>query len=527
MAFQGLAEQEQLQQLQVVPSAELARDVEPGDVLSPQPLRFKRVRLAAFACGLVALAVGFAWLRSVRTCSKALGPSWAEEKVELDGEGQMRAVAWKLNAVSSPSAAQRMVEKAKKIAGKAVHQRDAGGGQFMATPRLLPNSFVKPPEKGQEQGTATCIFNVMEAMSATIGLGNEINGMVRTCPSPRDTASELGCQVDSGVMIAFVGTIAAKLSLAASNCAATANIDAVCAAGVTGVIAALGELSAAASLAAPTCSANPPALPTTKISELGDQTLGGHAPVRRLVIGQGAVGNGVQCGVDVSIVAENLANLGLAINQAAHSTNCQKKNWKGKAGSLTRSLCTIDIGGAIAYFSQVVTFTQIAILNCKDFLDIKALCGASIAGIATAAAAIAPYGAAIHAGCALNTQAKEATAPAATTTAAPTTDAPAERKKGAWPAAAHNGKHAASPPSWPRGHRRLDDHAPLAHMNEVMKTLRATMAELGQNASSIPSIHDQNSASEADLRKLVNLMEPAVIESATLRGAGPFEQACP
>jgi len=524
MAFQGLAEQEQLQQLQAVSSTEPTSDVEPGDVLSPQPLRFRRVRLAALACGLLALAVGFAWLRSARTCSKALGASWAEEKVELDGEGQMRAVAWKLNAVSSTSAAQRMVEKAKKVAREAAHQRDAEGGQFAATPRLLPNSFVQPPEKGQAQGTAQCIFNVMEAMTATIGLGNEINGMVRVCPSPRDSASELACQVDSGVMIAFVGTVAAKLSLAASNCAETANIDAVCAAGVTGVIAALGELSAAASLAAPTCSAHPPALPTTKISELGDQTLGGHAPGRRLLIGQGAVGNGVQCGVDVSIVAENLANLGLAINQAAHSTNCQKKNWRGKAGSLVRSLCTIDIGGAIAYFSQVVTFTQIAILNCKDFLDIKALCGASIAGIATAAAAIAPYGAAIHAGCTLNAQAKGATAP---TTAAPTTAAPAARKKGAWPVAAHNGKHAANPRSRPHGHRRLDDHAPLARMNEVMETLRATMAELGHNASSIPSIRDQNTASEADLRKLVNLMEPAVTESATLRGAGPFEQACP
>merc|ERR1719277_1050390 len=368
----------------------------------------------------------------------------------------------------------------------------------------------------------------MEAMTSVIGLGDDINAMVRTCPSPRDGASEIACQVNSGVMIAFVGTVAAKLSLAASNCAETANIDAVCAAGVTGVIAALGELSAAASLAAPTCSAHPPALPTTKISELGDQTLGDHAPERRLVIGQGAVGNGVQCGVDVSIVAENIADLGLAINQAAHSTNCQKQNWAGESGSLVRSLCTVDIGGAIAYFSQLVTFTQLAILNCKDDLDIKALCGASIAGIATAAAAITPYGAAIHAGCTLNAQAKGATAPttAAPTTAAPTTAEPAARKKGAWPVAAHNGKHAANPRSRPHGHRRLDDHAPLARMNEVMETLRATMAELGHNASSIPSIRDQNTASEADLRKLVNLMEPAVIESATLRGAGPFEQAC-
>merc|ERR1712061_57067 len=220
------------------------------------------------------------------------------------------------------------------------------------------------------------------------------------------------------------------------------------------------------------------------ISELGDQTLDGEYTGRRLVIGEGPVGNGVQCGVDVSIVVENLANMGLAINQAAHSTNCKRENWhlpfpEGNKG-LVRSLCTVDIGGAIAYFSQAVTFIQLAILNCKDFLDIKALCGASIAGVATAAAAIAPYASAVHVGCALNKEAKAATGTG----------------------------------------RRLDDHDPIAHMNSVMGTLRATMTKLGHNAS-IPSFRDQNTASEADLRKLVSLMEPAVMESTSFRGAGP------
>ena len=38
----------------------------------------------------------------------------------------------------------------------------------------------------------------------------------------------------------------------------------------------------------------------------------------------------------------------------------------------------------------------------------SALCGASIAGITTAAAAVAPYGAAVHAACARNAIAKDA-----------------------------------------------------------------------------------------------------------------------
>jgi len=235
-------------------------------------------------------------------------------------------------------------------------------------------------------------------------------------------------------------------------------------------------------LAAPTCSPNPPSLPTTKISELGDQTL---SDARRLVIGLGPVGNGIQCGVDVSIVAENIANMGLAINQAVHSNNCDSKNWDGNKG-LVRSLCTVDIGGAIAYFSQVVTFIQLAILNCRDYLDLKALCGAAIAGVATSAAAIAPYGSAIHAACALNKEAKNATG----------------------------------------GGRRLEELENLDHMdfydklNHMSKTLRSTMSVIGEEGT------ENEAISVADLSKLVDLAGPALETGASIRGASPFFEEC-
>jgi len=185
--------------------------------------------------------------------------------------------------------------------------------------------------------------------------------------------------------------------------------------------------------------------------------------------------------VDVSVVAENIANMGLAINQAVHSGNCDSKNWDGNKG-LVRSLCTVDIGGAVAYFSQVVTFIQLAILNCRDYLDIKALCGASIAGIATSAAAIAPYGSAIHAACALNKEAK--------------------------------------------GGRRLEELENLDHMdfydklNHMTKTLRSTMDVIGKEGA------ENDAMSVADLSELVDLAEPALETGASIRGASPFFQEC-
>ena len=98
---------------------------------------------------------------------------------------------------------------------------------------------------------------------------------------PRGPDSELACEVDSSLLIAYTGTIAHWRQ----KCAISAKIDSVCAAGVAGIVSALGELAVAASLAAPTCSPRPPALPTTKINELGDQTLGGHYTGQRPAIG--------------------------------------------------------------------------------------------------------------------------------------------------------------------------------------------------------------------------------------------------
>ena len=43
---------------------------------------------------------------------------------------------------------------------------------------------------------------------------------------------------------------------------------------------------------------------------LGDQTVRTPETGRRLLIGEGTIGNGVQCGVDVGMVAANIANMG-------------------------------------------------------------------------------------------------------------------------------------------------------------------------------------------------------------------------
>ena len=134
------------------------------------------------------------------------------------------------------------------------------------------------------------------------------------------------CQVNGAVLVTWVANAAAKLSYAATNCALNLNVDAVCSVGVTGLVSVMGELAATASLAAATCTGVPPQLTTTKISVLGDQTV---RDGRRLLIGEGPIGVGVQCGVNVGMVVANLANMGISINSAVNSGFCGRVNLKG------------------------------------------------------------------------------------------------------------------------------------------------------------------------------------------------------
>ena len=94
---------------------------------------------------------------------------------------------------------------------------------------------------------------LVEAFVSAVGMGDDVNAIIRTCPAPRDGESELACQVNGAILGAWVGNLATKLALAASNCAITLNVDAVCSAGVTGLVSAMGEIAAGASLGAATC----------------------------------------------------------------------------------------------------------------------------------------------------------------------------------------------------------------------------------------------------------------------------------
>ncbi|CAE7614049.1 unnamed protein product [Symbiodinium natans] len=471
--------------------------------LEPDGHRHGTHRVKAVAVALILCLAGgtLAWKNMMHCKHRTHGTAGIQGLFTSDVDAQMALKVAGLKSIKNRSLADGIVMKAMKSAGEDYAKRyDAhqvrqlptspvdAARNMLSVAEIKAYRAQKKEDRLTEAGHAFCAFNVLEAFISVMGMGDDINAIIRTCPPPRDGESELACQVNGGILVAWVGNLAAKLSFAASNCALTTNVNALCAVGVTGLVSAMGELAATASLAAATCVSTPPSLTTTKISVLGDQTVRGMG--RRLLIGEGAIGNGIQCGLDVGMVVSNIANMGLAINSAVNSGQC---GWQAKASPLNKvtgipeALCTVDIGGAVAYIGQVVTFLNLIVVHCSDFLDVSALCGASVAGITTAAAAIAPYGAAMHAACRQNHIAKH----------------PKIQEK-------INGLY--DVPSVPRRLGELRDA--MASVREIRSRLEG---ELGFNASAARG----DAFSEGNMETLLRLMGES---GETSSGLWPFSQ---
>ena len=150
----------------------------------------------------------------------------------------------------------------------------------------------------------------------------------------------------------------------------------------------------------------------------------------------------------------------------------------------------IELPSASHPFRKVVTFINLIVVHCNDFLDISALCGASVAGITTAAAAISPYGAAVHADCRENHIAKS----------------PQLQAK-------INGLY--DVPDVPRRLTELKDA--MANVREIRGRLEE---ELGFNASSGRG----DSFSEANMEMLLHLMEGESAQEKASKGLWPFSQ---
>ena len=129
----------------------------------------------------------------------------------------------------------------------------------------------------------------------------------------------------------------------------------------------------------------------------------GRRPGRRLFIGTGIGGMGVQCAVDVGFIVDNIYDSIFFIQQAVNLDSCSKNVRYGPYNYLTgvpEAACAMDIAGAIAWISQIATFAQQLVSQCPDLLNLPTLCGSSATGMFSAASQIATWGSGISIACA-------------------------------------------------------------------------------------------------------------------------------
>ena len=137
--------------------------------------------------------------------------------------------------------------------------------------------------------------------------------------------------------------------------------------------------------------------PGTLMSQAGRQQAG-----RRLFIGSGIGGMGVQCAVDVGFIVDNIYDSIFFIQQATNLDFCSKNVRYGPYNYLTgvpEAACAMDIAGAIAWITQIATFVEQLVSHCPDLLNLPTLCGSSATGMFSAASQIASWGSGIAVSC--------------------------------------------------------------------------------------------------------------------------------
>ena len=196
--------------------------------------RMKRSRLKKMAVGVataMVVCVGIFALSTngfSRNCSNV---GTLQGKSSLDLDSAIRTTSEKLiqAAKNNQTLADETVMKAMVKAGHKVqdHWEKHHTRKLDTLVTIRKVKGFRQGQKAELAGIAECSFNILEAFVSVVGMGDDINAIIRTCPAPRDGESELACQVNGAILGAWVGNLATKLALAASNCALSINVDAI------------------------------------------------------------------------------------------------------------------------------------------------------------------------------------------------------------------------------------------------------------------------------------------------------------
>ena len=225
---------------------------------------------------------------------------------------------------------------------------------------------------------------------------------VRYCPVatmegylPGQPASEARktCITGTATLFLSLSQIAAGLARAASDCGATANIEALCAAPIAALVTPLSSFIAGGTMISAACAKCAAGLPKDF-----DRRLEVDFNNSRLLRTEDRNWEIGECVVDASSTAMAIGQLGLALNAAVK--DCPPIGI-GLKKDLTTAQCTVDIGTALFSFSRIILFLSLATEHCTIGKQPEAICVAGVANLAVASFATTFNGAAIYVNCVL------------------------------------------------------------------------------------------------------------------------------
>ena len=164
------------------------------------------IKKAALVLTLGLGVVGFMSMPKARRFCQGLDLGAFQGKSNLGLDAEMALKADALKSVKKHTAAQKIVLKAMKSTGRKYsnhyEQRQVralpadpadAAREMITTDEIKTYKATRRQTRMRKATNAYCAFNVLEAFVSVVGMGDDINAIIRTCPPPRDGESELAC----------------------------------------------------------------------------------------------------------------------------------------------------------------------------------------------------------------------------------------------------------------------------------------------------------------------------------------------
>lgn len=256
-----------------------------------------------------------------------------------------------------------------------------------------------------------CIIDVNQAINSLALGGTSLRDTILVCEPPfADAERQAGCTVALTNLIYFIAQTSSYISAAASDCAATANLPAYCAADITNLILSLSGIANTGSSIMLTCRRKGDTdfitTPSRRLEadEIANffnnateylQNLSVTLRVEELAKRnrQTSITN---CFFNAVQAADYVIRAGLALNQGIQHCQPLTLHTDGVSGQMT---CSVDITGVINSLSYAAQAIGYVISQCPVGVNLDAVCAGDIAGMIGAMAGVAASGSSLTLTC--------------------------------------------------------------------------------------------------------------------------------